>query len=170
MRPSQAHQLRGLMILVRDTPQRGKKNSPYVDFTCMIHILCIFLHQHRDTCAGAPRQMEPQMPRFRHTAPKTIQADCYIEGPGIGIEAVGDYCTNSGALVNLWVDHTTRDGKRRTTSIDIDALAKAIGPLIGDSWQSLADDKLAELLGQDAENAACDWADHQNDMRRDDAA
>lgn len=110
------------------------------------------------------------MPRFRYTAPKTIQADCYIEGPGIGIEAVGDYCTGTGALVRLWVDDTTRDGKRNTTPIDIDALAKAFGPLIGDSWRTLGADKLGELLAQDAADTEADWADHQNDMRRDAAA
>lgn len=110
------------------------------------------------------------MPRFRYTPPKTIQADCYIEGPGIGIEAVGDYCTDTGTLVKLWVDHTERDGKRHTTPIDIDALAKAFGPLIGDSWQALSADKLAELLDQDAADTEADWADYQNDLRRDDAA
>ena len=110
------------------------------------------------------------MPRFRYTPPKTIDADCYIEGPGIGIEAVGEYCTSTGALQKLWVDHKDRDGTRHITQVDIDALAKAIGPLIGASWQTLDADRLAELLHEAATDAEADWADYQNDLRRDDAA
>jgi hypothetical protein len=105
---------------------------------------------------------------FRYRQPPAIEADCLIEGPGVFIEATGNYCTVTGALMSLWVVET--HPHRRIVHIDIDALARALVPVTGDDWLQLSDDKLADLLEADAENAACDWADFQNDKRRDDAA
>jgi hypothetical protein len=103
---------------------------------------------------------------FRYRQPPTIEHPLTIEAPGVCIDAMGTYCTDSGELLTLTLETVGLRGKVTRHALDPDAIAALFGDWIGRSWRLLDADTLADVLQADAEGQAGDWADWRYDLAR----
>jgi hypothetical protein len=100
------------------------------------------------------------MARHNHRfVPSDVTTPLLIEAGDVQIDAYGTYDVVSGSLETVIINGRKVSPDKITAALNL-ICPQSIGP-----WDDDLDGaKINELLNEDAENAACDWADWQRDM------
>lgn len=119
------------------------------------------LHHSYDAWRTTPPWDMPTR-RARFT-PDTVTEGRRIEAGDVWISFEGAYRADTGELVSVEINGKT------IAPHALDAMLSALcAPDVVEGWDDdLPEDRLLELCAAAASDAEADWADHQNDMRKD---
>jgi hypothetical protein len=99
------------------------------------------------------------MGQHHRFVPSSVTTPLLIECADVQIDALGIYDTAGGGLESIIIN------QRHVSIAQVNAALAILCPEDAGNWSDDLDSAtLTDLLSEDAENAACDWADWQRDM------